>query len=65
MPQDAEVHVQQKQPDFQPESQKETEQEGDKGNTYAPMSNQVKGGVPRYVLPTGLFLTPNDLLIRN
>jgi hypothetical protein len=33
MPQDAEVNVQQKQPDVRPESHEETEQESRKGNT--------------------------------
>jgi hypothetical protein len=33
MPQDAEVNVQQKQPDVQPESHEETEQESHKENT--------------------------------
>jgi hypothetical protein len=60
--QDAEVHVQQKQPDFQPESQKETEQEGDKGSTDAPMSNQVKGDVPRYVPPHRFIHYPKRLV---
>jgi hypothetical protein len=43
MPQDAEIHMQQKQPDVQPEDHEETEQEGDKENTDALMVNQIKG----------------------
>jgi hypothetical protein len=61
IPQDAEVHVQKKQPDFQPESHDETEQEADKGNTDAPMPNQVKGDIPRYMPPHKFIPYPQRL----
>jgi hypothetical protein len=43
--------MQKKQSDVQPESHEKTEQEGYKGNTDAPMLNQVKRDIPRYVPP--------------
>jgi hypothetical protein len=61
MARDVEVPVQQKQLDFQPESHEETEQEGDKGNTDAPMPNQIKRDIPRYVPPYRFISYPERL----
>jgi hypothetical protein len=65
VPQDAGVHVNQKQLDFHLESHDEMEQVANKGNTNAPTPNQVKGDIPRYVPPTGLSLTLKGLLTQN
>jgi hypothetical protein len=62
VPQDAGVHVHQKQPDFRPENHDEMEQEADMGNTNAPMPNQVKGDIPRYVPPHRFIPYPQRLV---
>jgi hypothetical protein len=62
VPQDAGVHVHQKQPDFRPENHDEMEQEADKGNTNAPTPNQVKGDIPRYVPPHRFIPYPQRLV---
>jgi hypothetical protein len=61
VPQDAGVHVHQKQPDFRSENHDEMEQEADKGNTNAPTSNQVKGDILRYVPPHMFIPYPQKL----
>jgi hypothetical protein len=61
VPQDAGVHVHQKQPDFRLENQFEMEQEVDKENTNAPTPNQVKGDIPRYVPPHRFIPYPQRL----
>jgi hypothetical protein len=42
-------------------SHDETEQEADKGNTDAPMPNQVKGDISRYVPPHRFIPYPQRL----
>jgi hypothetical protein len=61
VPQDAGVHVHQKQPDFRPENHNEMEQEADEGNTNAPTPNQVKEDIPRYVPPHRFIHCPQKL----
>jgi gag-polyprotein putative aspartyl protease len=61
VPQDAEVHVHRKQPDFRPENHDEMEQEADKGNTNAPTPNKVKGDIPMYVPPHRFIPYPQRL----
>jgi hypothetical protein len=61
VPQDAGVHVHQKQTDLQSENQDEIEQGGDKEDTNAPMPNQVKGDIPRYVPPHRFIPYPQRL----
>jgi hypothetical protein len=61
VPQDAGVQAYHKQPDFHSKNHVETEQESDKGDTNAPMPNQVKGDIPRYVPPHRFIPYPQRL----
>jgi glutaredoxin-related protein len=61
VPQDAGVQAHHNQPDFHSKNHVETEQESDKGDTNASMSNQVKGDIPRYVPPHRFIPYPQRL----